>query len=122
LIRSSLGTAQGKPVPALQASPLRVVFRQGFLCNVLNPKVALFFLAFLPQFVDAGAANQAVSLLFLGALFNLIGTLWNLGVACSAGWLTAPLRRRPGVGAWFHRGVGGFFVYVGARLAVEKEG
>ncbi len=122
LIWSSLHTAKSISLASAQQSPLHVVFRQGFLTNVLNPKVALFFVAFLPQFIDLNAPNQALSLLFLGVLFNLIGTLWNLGIACSAAWLSEPMRRRPGVGAWFHRSVGGFFVYFGAKLALERKG
>ena len=103
----------------IQRASLAVVFRQGFLSNVLNPKVALFFVAFLPQFVDVNASNPAMSLLFLGVLFNVIGTLWNVALACAAAVVTAPLRRRPAVGAWFHRSVGAFFVYIGIRLALE---
>lgn len=122
LIWSSLYSARTTSLAPVKKSSLQVVLRQGFLSNVLNPKVALFFVAFLPQFVDLNAPNQALSLLFLGVLFNLIGTLWNLGVACSAGWLTEPLRRRPGIGVWFHRGAGGFLVYFGAKLAFETEG
>jgi threonine/homoserine/homoserine lactone efflux protein len=122
LIWSSLYLARTIPLAPVQQSSLQVVFRQGFLTNVLNPKVALFFVAFLPQFVDLNAPNQALSLLLLGVLFNLIGTLWNLGVACSAGWLTEPLRQRSGVGVWFHRSAGGFLVYFGARLAFDRDG
>jgi len=56
------------------------VFVQGFFTNVLNPKVALFFIAFLPQFVEPDAPGKAAALLFLGAVFNLNGTLWKLFV------------------------------------------
>lgn len=66
LIRSSLhSTAVIADTPSSK-SRLSVVFRQGFLTNVLNPKVALFFIAFLPQFIDLSAPNQVLSLLFLG--------------------------------------------------------
>ena len=122
LIRSSLhSTAVIADTPSSK-SRLSVVFRQGFLTNVLNPKVALFFIAFLPQFIDLSAPNQVLSLLFLGVLFNLIGTLWNLGVAWSAARLTESLRQRPVVGAWFNRSVGAFFVYLGVKVALQREG
>jgi threonine/homoserine/homoserine lactone efflux protein len=61
------------------------VFQQGFITNAFNPKVALFFLAFLPQFIDSNAPSKALAFVFLGIVFNVNGTLWNLGVA----WATA---------------------------------
>lgn len=63
---------------------LRAVFIQGFLTNVLNPKVALFFLAFLPLFVDSSAGPVAPQIILLGCLFNVQGSLVNLlGLASS---------------------------------------
>ena len=98
---------------------MRTVFLQGFLTNVLNPKVALFFLAFLPQFVASDAPSKPLAFLFLGAIFDLNGTGWNLLVA----WSTARLSvRLTGLGAyktWFHRAVGGLFVFVGMKLALS---
>ena len=71
-----------------EAIPLRRVFWQGALTNVLNPKVALFFLAFLPQFVAADSPHKTLAFLALGLIFIASGTLWCLGVAAFA-------RRRP---------------------------
>lgn len=65
-------------------------FRQGCLTNMLNPKVALFFLAFLPQFVSRDAANPALAMAVLGLIFCFNGTLWCLFVA----WPTAQLTHR----------------------------
>jgi threonine/homoserine/homoserine lactone efflux protein len=97
-----------------------VVFLQGFLTNVLNPKVALFFLAFLPQFVESGASSKPLAFLFLGAIFNFNGTIWNLIVA----WSTARISSRLAPGAvfkkWFNRCVGGLFILVGLRLALSE--
>jgi threonine/homoserine/homoserine lactone efflux protein len=107
--------------PALRAASLRSVFVQGFLTNVLNPKVALFFLAFLPQFVDPGTSNKPLALLFLGFVFIFNGTLWNLIVV----WSTARMARRfdPShrFALWLSRTVGALFVYLGVSLVVSRE-
>src|SRR5689334_9943274 len=60
-------------VGQLAPAPLGAIFRQGVITNVLNPKVALFFLAFLPQFVDASRGNPALQVVVLGLLFDVSG-------------------------------------------------
>jgi len=106
--------------PAPQSASLRTIFLQGFLTNVLNPKVALFFLAFLPHFVDPAAPNQALAFLLLGAIFNLNGTLWNLFVAWSSARMGERLMRRSALYTWFNRCVGGLFIALGVRLAFSR--
>ena len=104
-------------VPA--PTTLYAVFGQGFFTNVLNPKVALFFLAFLPQFIDADAANKPLAFIFLGSVFNFNGTLWNLLVAWFAARVSVGIDRSR-LAVWFNRCIGCFFVYLGARLAFAK--
>ncbi|MGZ9058012.1 MAG: LysE family translocator [Burkholderiaceae bacterium] len=75
MLRASMHDAQPALVPASPA-PLRQVFAQGFLTNALNPKVALFFLALLPQFISADAPDKPAAFLFLGAVFVAGGALF----------------------------------------------
>jgi len=76
------------------SSSLMAVFRQGVITNVLNPKVALFFLAFLPQFVDRSVGSFALQILFLGLVFDTSGTTWNVIVAIIAGKINSLLKTR----------------------------
>ncbi len=110
-----------RPAPALRAVELRTVFLQGLLTNVLNPKVALFFLAFLPQFVDPGASNKALAFLFLGLVFIFNGTLWNLCVAWSAARVAKSFRGSGRFALWLNRAVGALFVSLGIRLVASHE-
>ena len=93
------------------------IFREGLLINVFNPKVALFFLAFVPQFIAADAPAKALSFLLLGALFNFNSLFVNMPVA----WLSAQAGRRMRTHAqaarWLSGAVGGLFVLLAARLA-----
>jgi threonine/homoserine/homoserine lactone efflux protein len=118
----SARTAGNSPgAPAIRPASIRGIFVQGFLTNVLNPKVALFFLAFLPQFVASDASSKPLAFLFLGAVFDFNGTIWNLMIA----WSTARLSRRLALGGafkqWFNRCVGAVFVFIGVRLALTYE-
>jgi len=119
LIRSS-GAASAGTVTDNRTLSLRGVFLQGFFTNVLNPKVALFFLAFLPQFVASDAPSKPLAFLLLGIIFDFNGTIWNLFVAWSASRLS---RLAPGAAfmTWFNRCVGCLFIGVGIRLALARE-
>ncbi|BDD86529.1 LysE family translocator [Desulfofustis limnaeus] len=109
------GGSEVKPLPPTRLS---TIFWQGFLTNALNPKVALFFLAFLPQFVAPDAAHKSLAFLFLGILFNVNGTLWNLFVAWASSNLAARFHRPGQLTPWLNRAIGALFLYFGVRLAV----
>jgi threonine/homoserine/homoserine lactone efflux protein len=113
--------APRQPVPAPRAVKMTTVFLQGFLTNVLNPKVALFFLAFLPQFVDPLASNKALAFLFLGFVFIFNGTLWNFFIAWSAARAARRINRSSRSVLWLNRTIGAVFIYLGIRLAIRCE-
>ncbi|AXK38332.1 LysE family translocator [Crenobacter cavernae] len=94
------------------------LFRQAWLTNLLNPKVALFFLAFLPQFVAPGAGG--LPFLLLGLTFVATGTLWCLVIALAASKFGAWLRGSGGVGAWLDRACGALFIGLGAQLLLSR--
>jgi threonine/homoserine/homoserine lactone efflux protein len=91
---------------------------QGAWTNILNPKVALFFLAFVPQFVDPGRGAAAGQIVVLGMLFNATGLLVNATVGWLASRATEWIRVRPGSGRALQRISGGVFVALGLRLAL----
>ena len=97
---------------------LSPVFWQGFMTNALNPKVALFFLAFLPQFIEIDAPMKPLAFLALGAIFTFNATWWNLLVAWSAARMGAVLGSRWVV--WGQRAIGAFFVVLGVRMLAEE--
>ena len=110
--------ADGVDATASGAVSLRQVFWQGALTNALNPKVALFFLAFLPQFVAADSPHQALAFVLLGLIFIFNGTLWCLGVAAFAARAASRVRQSGRAFASLHRALGGLFVYLGIRVAL----
>jgi threonine/homoserine/homoserine lactone efflux protein len=104
----------------LKTESLGAIFRQGAITNMLNPKVAIFFLAFLPQFIDAQRGSVALQIVMLGLIFNVGGTLVNLAVAYAGGTLGELLRRNQSVARLQRRFTGLIFVGLGLRLAWQK--
>ena len=104
--------------PEAGETSLRRVFWQGALTCALNPKVALFFLAFLPQFVAVESPHKTLAFLALGLVFIFNGTLWCLGVAAMAARAAGRIRQSEGAMVWINRLLGGLFVYLGVRVAM----
>ena len=101
--------------------PYRRIYAQGILTNVLNPKVALFFLAFVPQFIDENAPHKALAFLILGAIFNINGMLWCHALALFTAQTSARVKLNPAVAQWLNRATGGLFVWLGVKLALTKQ-
>jgi threonine/homoserine/homoserine lactone efflux protein len=102
---------------AIEPARLRAIYRQGVITNVLNPKVAIFFIAFLPQFVSPERGLVVAQIVTLALLFNTTGTVVNVAVAVLASRMGTALRGRIGSGAALRRASGAVFVGLGVRLA-----
>ena len=102
---------------AAAAGGARSAFLQGILTNILNPKVALFFLAFLPQFIEPASTTKTLAFLALGASFVALGSIWCLVLAIGAARLQRVFVSNPSARALLDRIVGVLFLGLGARLA-----
>jgi threonine/homoserine/homoserine lactone efflux protein len=129
MLRAKLRDVDGDGVPTAHpaqratAGPLawRKIFFQGFLTNVLNPKVALFFLAFVPQFIAADSSNKPLAFILLGAIFNFNGMLYCHGLALFTAFASTRLNIKPLVSLWLNRTMGGLFLALGVRLALSEQ-
>ena len=97
------------------------LFWQGVLSNVLNPKIAIFFLAFLPQFVDRGSSHVALQMIILGLTFACFGLCFLLIVGYSSGTIGRWLMDRPRYAQFFQRLAAGILIGLGIRLALTEK-
>jgi threonine/homoserine/homoserine lactone efflux protein len=104
---------------SVQAAALKRIFFQGFWTNALNPKVALFFLAFVPQFITPDIENKPLAFLLLGLLFNFNGLWVNFGWALAAAWMARRLGAVQRGMHWLERVAGAMFVGFGIKLALS---
>ena len=111
---AALAAAQAAPA---QLTPLSTVFLGGFWTNVLNPKVAIFFLAFVPQFIAPGTDNKALAFVLLGVLFNVNAIPVNTGWAIAAGWMARRVGAVQRGMHWLDRVAGAMFIGFGLKLA-----
>lgn len=114
-VRGKTGPASGKP---LDRASEWAVFRQGAVTNILNPKVALFFLAFLPQFADPARGSVAMQIIVLGCVFNCSGTIVNVAIAYLAASAGRWLGSRGYVERIFRWLTASMFIGLGLRLAL----
>lgn len=101
--------------------PLSKIYWQGVLTNILNPKVALFFLAFVPQFIDPTAQYKALSFIVLGVIFNINGMLWCHFLAFLTAVGSRRIQQNQSITRWLNRLGGALFTYFGLRLAISDQ-
>jgi threonine/homoserine/homoserine lactone efflux protein len=106
---------------SINSLDVKTAFRQAIILEILNPKSAMFFLAFLPQFVNPENGSVALQLIILGLLFVLMGLLTTIVVAISAGRVGSFLQRNPLVMRWQDKAVGGIYCSLGLRLALQEK-
>jgi threonine/homoserine/homoserine lactone efflux protein len=111
--RTGIGAARDK------LSPVALMW-QGVLSNVTNPKIVLFFFAFLPQFVDPASEHPTRDLAFLGVLYALLALPIKSAVGIAAGTFSEHVLRNPSIATWMNRVSGGVLVALGLRLAVAE--
>jgi threonine/homoserine/homoserine lactone efflux protein len=103
---------------ASDARALTTIYRQSVIGNVLNPKVTLFFLAFLPQFVNTESGNVGWQMALLGGIFMVVTIVIFSAVALFAGWIGAWIRRKPAIGERLNVFAGITFIALGIRVAL----
>jgi threonine/homoserine/homoserine lactone efflux protein len=96
-------------------------FRSGVITNLLNPKVGLFFLALMPQFIDAASSSKVVAFLALGSTFVALGVAWCLVLAVAAASLRGWFLRRPSMATVLNRVAGAMFIALGLKLATTRQ-
>lgn len=116
---SSRGGVQARGVDAAATAPHRL-FLRGVLANAVNPKVVLFFLSFLPQFVDGRRGHVAAQMALLGLLFTLQSAVLFSLIGAFSGSIGQRLKREPRLARWLDRIAGGVFVALGLRLLVAR--
>lgn len=100
---------------------LKKVYRQGVLTNLLNPKVALFFLAFLPQFINPANTEGALPFIILGLTFMTTGTIWCLILAYASSLITKTIRNNTKINKVMQKISGLIFIGLGIRLLIDRQ-
>lgn len=97
------------------------IYVSGILTNLLNPKVALFFLAFLPQFIDPNYTTNALPFLILGLTFVSTGTIWCLVLAFFSAKMANKIKKNTKIKTWLDKTTGVLFIFLGIQLALSKK-
>ena len=94
------------------------IYRDAVLTNVLNPKVALFFMSFLPQFIDPGYRNSVIPFMMLGLTFTVTGTIWCLVLASFSSFLFTKLRNNQRFSSYLNKVCGAVLIGLGIKIAL----
>jgi threonine/homoserine/homoserine lactone efflux protein len=97
-----------------------LIYKQAILTNVLNPKVALFFMALLPQFISVDSSSKVLSFLFLGSIFLCTGTLWCIFIAIFSSTIVTRFKKEGRSSAWLSKITGMIFILLGVKLFLQK--
>jgi threonine/homoserine/homoserine lactone efflux protein len=119
-IRALLEKSDALALPAAKRLRPAQAFHQAVLTEVLNPKTALFFLAFLPQFVRPANGAAALQLFELGGVEVAMSMVYTALIACAAGAIGRWLVRHPGIGRWQGKVIGTIYLGLGLRLAAQQ--
>lgn len=117
LMFKAAGNLSAMEMTVREKGSLVKIYKQGAVTNILNPKVALFFLAFMPQFISPAAPHKPLAFLVLSATFMTTGTLWCLVVALSAARLSEKVRGNQRYSKWLLWINGTLFGFLGLKLA-----
>jgi threonine/homoserine/homoserine lactone efflux protein len=122
-VRALLSRSSGLPGedPRRQSAGRWAAFRSGIVSNLLNPKVALFFLALMPQFIDAASPDKVIAFLALGLSFVTLGVIWCVVLAVAAASLRGAFLRRPSMAQVLNKVAGAMFIALGLRLATVRQ-
>jgi len=119
-IQAFKSSEESKTKKAVNSATTKTVFFQGMLICALNPKVAIFFMAFLPQFVSEGAGPVTLQLLLHGTLVVVVGLLLQSPLILMGSRLASTLRENQTIKTWFDRCLATLFFVLGIRLAISK--
>ena len=100
---------------------LKKIYRDGVLTNVLNPKVAMFFIAFLPQFIDVNSKNTVLPFIILGVVFTITGTIWCLILANYSSMIFSKLKKNRKMSNYINKACGAVLVGLGIKIAMTNK-